>query len=292
MHPTETDSLLPKHDAVPRQQGINDSSSRRHSKLIACWCLLFAAVVIGLNRNPLDNFGMYNPKTQLNQLNTLTQSSIDKLLGIHMPLLGRVRNDHSRDRHGKMNIITGKDVNPKVYHCTSTLMIMRHCDKGVKVKTHGITRTIDPKDKNGDRHCNAKGVARSKYIASLFVEPEKYERLISNLGRSQHASIPPVPMVSSTLRKNDKVGYTPAKKKPQFPTPQKLYALNDSRHRHSNFREIETITPLADKFALSVDERFGVYEEGLLAKDYFERLSQSVMSSVDIMRRYVGVACI
>lgn len=132
-------------------------------------------------------------------------------------------------------------------------------------------------------------MARSKYIASLFVEPEQYETLVHHLGKSHStADIPVVPMVSSSLHKNNKVGYTPSKTKPQFPIPQKLYALNDSRQKHSNFREIETITPLADKFDLNVDESFGVGEEGLLAKAYFERLSESVLENVKRMKRYVA----
>lgn len=87
-------------------------------------------------------------------------------------------------------------------------------------------------------------------------------------------------MVSSSLKKNTSVGYNPAKKKPQFPTPIKLYALSDSRNKHHNFREIETITPLAEKFGLGVDGRFGLYDEGKLATDYFESLSMNVLSNV------------
>ena len=282
MHPSETDCLLPKAEEQQKQH-----ANVNHTRFIAGCCMLFAvAGAIGLTPN---RYWKYNPKSQLNQLNILTQTSLDKMLLNNIPLLGRTRNEQSnRHKHGKMNIITGKDVNPKVYHCTSTLMIMRHCDKGVKVKRHGHSKIIDSKDSDGDRHCNAKGKARSSYIASLFVEPHKYEKLIhNNMKRSHATAIPPVPMVSSSLRKNNKVGYTPAKKKPQFPTPQKLYALNDSRHKHRNFREVETITPLADKFGLGVDDRFGVYEEGLLAKDYFERLSESVMHNVEKMKRYV-----
>jgi len=155
----------------------------------------------------------------------------------------------------------------------------------VKVKKHGHTRIIDPKDKNGDRHCNAKGKARSSYIASLFVEPDEYNKLVHHdLDRSK-TSIPPVPMVSSNLKRNNSIGFTPAKKKPQFPTPYKLYALNDARDGHRNFREVETITPIANKFHLDVDDRFGVYDEEQLAKDYFEMLSMSVGSHVERMRR-------
>ena len=183
-----------------------------------------------------------------------------------------------------MNIMTEQDISSKVYHCTSTLIIMRHCDKGVTVKRQGHEYKVDSEDRDGDRHCNAKGKARSDYIASLFVEPQEYKKLVQNLGLSR-TSVPPVPMVASSLQRNRTVGNRPAREKPQFPAPIQLYALNDSRHKHKNFREVETITPLADKFHLNVDERFGVYEEDDLAADYFASLSESVLSNVQRLTR-------
>jgi hypothetical protein len=293
MQPTENDSLIPKPDGASREEPPRIGTSRP----ILCGILLAAVATIGFT---FHEHNSYNPKSQLNELNSLTSASLDSLLDLpdslrDIPLLKRFftsKQEEQKNAHGKLSIITGKDVNPQVYHCTSTLMIMRHCDKGVKIKKHGRTRIIDPQDEDGNVHCNAKGVERSNYIASLFIEPFKYEKLVSNLGRSHTTSaIPPVPMVSSSLRKNAEIGNNPAKRKPQFPTPQKLYAMDDVRvHRrgkaiHSNFREIETITPLADKFGLDVDDRFGLHQEGELARDYFDRLSQSVLSSVDWMSR-------
>jgi hypothetical protein len=298
MQPTESDSLLPKPDGSSREKPPRIGTTR--SRFIFCGSILLSfAAAIGFI---FHGHNHYNPKSQLNQLNSLTSASLDSLLldlpdSLHdIPLLQRFfpsKQQKTTHEHGKLSIITGKDVNPQVYHCTSTLMIMRHCDKGVPIKKHGRTRIIDPQDRDGNVHCNAKGVERSNYIASLFVEQAAYEKLVSKtLGRSHDVNgIPPVPMVSSSLHKNTKVGYNPARKKPQFPTPQKLYAMNDVRvHRrgkaiHSNFREVETITPLADKFGLGVDVRFGLHEEGELARDYFDRLSESVLSSVDWLGR-------
>ena len=282
MQPTETDSLLPTSSTASRDVRARSNRTR--------WRLLFygisAAGVIGLScHHPRGQRG-YQPSRQINQLNALTQTSLAALLDA--PKLGRPNpSSHAQSRkrkHGKMNIMTEQDISSKVYHCTSTLIIMRHCDKGVTVKRHGHEYKVDSEDRDGDRHCNAKGKARSEYIASLFVEPQEYQKLVQNLGLSR-TSIPPVPMVASSLQRIPSVGNRPAREKPQFPAPIQLYALNDSRHKHKNFREVETITPLADKFHLNVDERFGVYEEDDLAIDYFASLSESVLSNVQRLTR-------
>jgi hypothetical protein len=142
------------------------------------------------------------------------------------------------------------------------------------------------------------------YIASLFINPKEYNKLVNPSTTKHHhhhhhedveeegsrksssnnnddvVIIPPVPYIKSSLKKVSKVA---AKTKPQFPTPIKLYALNEARdhamgskHVHENFREIETITPLADKFHLKVESKYGVGDEEHLASDYFESLSRSV----------------
>jgi hypothetical protein len=141
---------------------------------------------------------------------------------------------------------------------------MRHCDKDVKVRDkRGKIRIRDKRDIFGDGHCSSKGKERSSYIATLFVENDEFQGLLNA-----------TEMASTAV-------------KPQFPTPLKVYALNDARYNkdpnkeHQNFREIETVTPLADKFHLAVNESFGVNEEGDLATDFFTSLSQSVKMNMD-----------
>jgi len=68
--------------------------------------------------------------------------------------------------------------------------------------------------------------------------------------------------------------------KPLFPSPLKLYALSTKRDKHKNYREVETVEPLANKFHLDVDDRFGVKEEGDLATDFFNLLADSVVENV------------
>ncbi|EED89803.1 predicted protein [Thalassiosira pseudonana CCMP1335] len=161
---------------------------------------------------------------------------------------------------------------------------MRHCDKDVKRKTaNGKIRTTDNRDFFGDGHCSSLGKKRSEYIATLFVDNDEYQDLLDGdadaVTTVDVEGVPPVPIVNVSLDVA----------KPQFPTPLKLYALNDARYNknptkeHKNFREVETITPLADQFHLDIDERFGVNEEGELATDYFKRLSKSVQMNLKAM---------
>lgn len=283
---TERDSLLSKPALEVGEHLYQGDFDRPRRNYIIYGVLLAAATVIGVTTYSQHNEHI-NPVRQQSLLNSITQSSLESTLNI--PLLG----SSHRHEYGKLNFITGKDVSPDVYHCSTNLMIMRHCDKGVKVHKHGHTKIIDPKDHHGAKHCNAKGMARSKYISSLFVEPEKYEQLInenaSRLGRPSGgagaASIPlPVPMVSSSLRGDKALGNRPAKSKPQFPAPSKLYALSAGRNGHSNLREIETITPLAKRFDLDIDSQYGLREEKDLAEDYFAMLSESVVKSFTLAR--------
>jgi hypothetical protein len=193
-----------------------------------------------------------------------------------------------------------------VFRCTSQVMIMRHCDKEVSTRVGGHEVTTDAHDSRGNRHCSATGKARSEYIATLFVDPDDYEELVAGGGKDDHrhhagkkstrrdddAYVPSVPMVKSTLSRVSKVA---SSRKPQFPTPLKLYALaperdGGGRHGkvHENYREVETITPLSRKFRLDVDDRYGVGDEGELAKDYFADLGGSVTEKYRV--RMIGMA--
>lgn len=207
--------------------------------------------------------------------------------------------DHGPNRHHREDDDSDDRKTRRSLHCTSQLMILRHCDKEVKFNLHGKHFTTDAADSSGNRHCSATGKARSMYIASLFIDPKEYNKLVtsprhhhhhhhrdddeesrSNGGNDDIVIPPPVPYIKSSLKKVSKVA---SKTKPQFPAPIKLYALNEARdramgskHVHENFREIETITPLADKFHLRVESKYGVGDEERLASDYFTSLSRSV----------------
>lgn len=284
--PTEIDQLLPTPvtDRKSYYSKKDDSQSRRRR------CVIFGAVILALVfsfqsvllHRPEHHRGKdksFKPKEQRGALQHLTESS----------LLGATKSHHHSHPEGKINVVVDKQHKHKgddILHCTSQVMIMRHCDKQAKIKIHGKSHTTDTIDKHGNRHCSAKGKERSEYIATLFVDPHHYQKLVKN--KEVEDGIPPVPFIKSSLAKISKAA---APKKPQFPTPLKLYALASERpagkpsKKHENFREIETITPLSEKFHLDVDESFGVGEEGDLASDFFESLSKSVTEHVDMMTR-------
>ena len=296
----ETDQLLPKPlTPVSRREVLqkNDDNIIHHTRrrLIAGAATLALVCTVHSVHRQRGRHINFNPTEQLSALQHLTEES---LLGRASPTATKIDGVPSRHPKGRVKVISDKrhhhnENGEGIFHCTSRVMIMRHCDKEVKVKRHGEEHTTDMRDKHGDRHCSAKGKERSKYIATLFVDPDDYEQLVEDKGSKagKHTAvddgIPPVPMIKSSL---GKVSSSAAKEKPQFPTPHKLYALSSKRIRdgkphktHDNFREIETITPLSDKFHLDVDERFGVEDEGDLASDFFEILSKSVTANVDRM---------
>ena len=109
----------------------------------------------------------------------------------------------------------------------------------------------DSEVKGPNRHCSVKGKKRSEYIATLFAE---------DLAHEDEAA-------------------------PSFPIPTHLYALSKERYKHkyldhNNLREIETLTPTAKKFGLTIDKRYGVCDEGDLALSYFDTLSKNVAKNL------------
>jgi hypothetical protein len=204
----------------------------------------------------------YIPSKQINVLNALTTSKVNAANTKNKFDLVQTQKQESPT--------TGK---PKTTVCSSQLMIMRHCEKEEKVIVGGEVQKTDTEDMFGNRHCNSKGKARSEYIATLFVDPESEKQAKINTDGASD-----VPMTNTFDLE--------ASIKPQFPSPMKLYALSEARYKneaedHKNFREIETLLPTASKFYLTVDNRFGVRDEGDLAKDVFETLRKSVAQSVD-----------
>ena len=251
----------------------------------------------------------YKPNEQLLSLESLTEHAL-MLSQSAMPSPTIIANNGggghaSRHPKGKINVVkdekhhsdnnsnSNNNMEDNIFRCTSQVMIMRHCDKRkVHINKHGEVTKIfntDTRDEDGDRHCSAKGKDRSEYIATLFIDPTNYNELVSE-AKPVSDGVPPVTFIKSNGFEG-KVSSPAAKKKPQFPTPLKLYALSSGRpnvkkpHKeHDNYREIETITPLSEKFGLDVDERYGVDEEGELATDFFSALSDSVTENVHSMK--------
>lgn len=96
--------------------------------------------------------------------------------------------------------------------CETTLVLLRHCEKD----------GTDSVDSDGNVHCDHLGYEHARYIATLF-----------------SAKI-------STVNTNETT--TPAR----WPTPSYLYSLTDIRKRHKNYREWETLRPLADSIGIEI----------------------------------------
>eukprot|EP00956_Cyclotella_meneghiniana_P007026 scaffold9485_cov69-Cyclotella_meneghiniana.AAC.3 len=276
-HATEIDQLLPSHPTdqgkrQPKRKQPNDYMQRRwiRAAIGVAACIGLYKIFDLISRPPTHKYHKiqersYEPSKQLESLNYLTRSLLPESSA---PQPSEAGGDN-------------------VFQCLSQLMIMRHCDKDVKlIGKHDKVRIRDNRDRYGNGHCSDKGKERAMYIASLFVENDQYQGLASGttnqtVNNLSENGAPPIPAVNATGLSDAVV------MKPQFPTPLKIYALNDARYNsdpakeHQNFREVETVIPLADKFHLSVDESFGVNQEGDLAMDFFTSLSKSVEINID-----------
>lgn len=120
--------------------------------------------------------------------------------------------------------------------CESTLLLIRHCDKD----------NDWPEHHGGNSYCSWLGRERSFYFASLF-DPKNPDR--------------------------------------RYPKPERIFALtqvrdarfedDDNADFHENYREIETVMPLANMFNKKIEVYSFDAEE--LARDYFELLQNGEM---------------
>jgi len=289
--PTESDSLLPIPSPVTRRKSYTVSQANSSSDKLRRY------IITGVSISVLIIFAseychyLRHHRGQDNNIQN-EQLSVLQHLTEQLTSLPVYTSTHKQSNHpkGKLHELHGHkkavDTEDNVFHCTSQVMIMRHCEKIPLEKKHDNTI-----DKHGNRHCSVKGLDRSKYIATLFVDPSEYQDLVEEDNNNPtEDGIPPVAFIKSNGFEG-KVSSPSSKQKPQFPTPLKLYALSAGRPRgskqkihHENFREIETITPLSDKFNLKVDERYGINQEDELAADFFASLTDNVSQNIQNMK--------
>jgi len=257
---TEIDQLLPVNER--KIYPIKTSRHARMRPLIVTSVAALTAVILlstvyseFKHRDVFKkNDRTYIPSKQINVLNDMTTAKVNT---------AAKNKFHLVHKHNQKPSSSGKH---KTTVCTSQLMITRHCEKEKKVKVDGgKVKETDTTDMFGNRHCSIKGKARSEYISTLFAEPVQYK---------------------DSLDESEENASSETSIKPQFTPPLKLYALSEARYKHQtkdhkNFREVETLIPTATKFHLTVDQRYGVRDEGNLALDFFETLSKSVAESVD-----------
>ena len=246
---SEIDRLLPLNERIRIYPIRNRHHALRWLILVASSAAALAAIALSSYahakfRHKYD-LGQPHPKLtpskQIHSLNDLTTTNINAVT--------------KKKYYSANSQVPQQPTYSKTTICTTQLIIMRHCEKRTKAK--GQRKKIDTIDELGNRHCSAEGKKRSEYIATLFVDSNERE---------------------ATMDKNDI--------STNFNSPQKLYALSQVRYKHhekdhKNYREVETLLPTATKFHLSMDDRFGVGDEGGLASDYFKILSKSVADRVD-----------
>ena len=300
-HVTEVDQLLPSDDNPSpvrkrRKPGVGTILTvSTFATLAVVYAILSPRVIDKADKHSMrrSKAQKFSPDRQLDKLQHMTDKALKSMTDLPKEYRPSHEGGKRRTKLDKLSGLLGveddedDDVGSS-FHCTSQLLIMRHCDKDVNVSVNGKTRTTDNRDIHGNGHCSAKGERRSKYIASLFVDPDEYENLKLN-GAGSGRVPAAVPMVSSPLASgNSTDAPDAADAMPQFPAPLRIYALSAERPKrdptrkfHSNYREIETITPVASKFAIAVDDDYGVNDEGDLARRYFSDLSDRVAGDVD-----------
>ena len=123
--------------------------------------------------------------------------------------------------------------------CESTLLLIRHCDKDTDAD--GVVH------RGGSNYCSWLGRERSFFFASLF---------------------------------DDSLANNPNRR---YPAPSQIIALTEERDSRfepdsngkKNYREIETVMPLANKFGLDIDV-YG-FNNQVIASDIFESLQSGEM---------------
>lgn len=122
--------------------------------------------------------------------------------------------------------------------CESTLLLIRHCDKDTDAD--GVVHH------EGNNYCSWLGRERSYFFASLFDD-------------------------------------SPDNPRRRYPAPSQIFSLTEDRSNalesdsdgKKNYREIETVMPLANKFGLEIDV-FG-FDTQVIASEYFESLQSGDM---------------
>jgi len=143
--------------------------------------------------------------------------------------------------------------------CEGTVVLLRHCEKG-----------------NIREHCNYQGYERSVYLASLFgsdddddsSQPQQHQHDTTSLFHNA----PPIQLLE---------GY-------RWPKPSYIFALNPGARRNpkkKNFRELETIMPMAEKFNMTVDSSYTTLQTKKLA-----RKIQSMFRSGDMCGKVMVVS--
>lgn len=111
------------------------------------------------------------------------------------------------------------------------------CESTIVLMRHCEKTGPNTTDAAGNRHCSAVGMDRAEFLPTLFG------------------------------------------KQGRWPNPKAIYALSMHRvgKKHMNFREIETLEPLAEQANVGINSKFHVGHEPYLAEHIFDKLASGVL---------------
>jgi hypothetical protein len=133
----------------------------------------------------------------------------------------------------------------KLDELSSSSSISAGCETTVLILRHCEKQGPSVADKHGNQHCSYLGHERAHSLPTLF-------------------------------------GAAAAAAAGLWPTPSLLYALSEKRGHHVNYREIETLTPLANKLGgLEINSAYSTAEP--LADDVFAHLSAGALCGQTVL---------
>jgi hypothetical protein len=132
------------------------------------------------------------------------------------------------------SLVSESPISLDYLHLNTDVSIPSGCETTVLLIRHCEKEGDETIDNDGNEHCNYIGLERAYFIPSLFGTP----------GNGDH----------------------------RWPVPTALFALTEDRSTNYNFREIETLLPLANKYGLKIDS--DVKHNEALAKRIFKELAK------------------
>jgi len=241
---TEIDQLLPVNERKTYSVVNNSSRHERCRRIIVASIASF--IIVAFCSILYSEFNNHPPKSSNKQDRSYDPRK--QILVLDDMTSSKINTELSKYRMKNWKALQHTQKHKSSTTATAQDTTLNVCTSQLMIMRH-CEKGSEVKGQN--RHCSVKGKKRSEYIATLFNEDLTQE----------------------------------AEARPSFPVPTHLYALSKERYKHkyldhNNLREIETLTPTAKKFGLTIDKRYGVFDEGDLALNFFDTLSKNVAKNL------------
>ena len=171
-------------------------------------------------------------------------TSLGVVLLLVFLVMAKVVHGHQKQRNGLFydddDAVTTRDYDSQLLtlqdlNLRTDASVPSGCESTVIILRHCEKEGPEIFDEDGNEHCNYVGYERAQFIPTLFATP-------------------------ATNVNTDK-----------WPVPAALFALSPQRSDRFNFRELETLTPLANHFGLQVESDIG--SNNRMVKTVFHGLS-------------------